>query len=557
MPKRPRSILTTLLFTDIVGSTRLAEEMGDRRWRELLARHHRFIRIELKRHGGHELDTAGDGFFARFDTPASAIRCGCAVSDAVRGLGIELRVGIHIGECEILDGKVSGVNVHIAARVMGEARAGEVLVTGGVRDLVTGAGLDFDDRGMHELKGVDGERHLFEVTGVDDTPRAAALPDEEGRARRDKVQPPALVNRRGVRVTTAIIAVTLLVVGTTIAAVRWWDHPTAGAISACQVTIDAPLNDHGFNQAVFDGLTDAATEWGTSVRDKVSRPYSPRVWTTHIREFLNQRCSMIVTMFDQMADVTVPIAMAHPTQRFVVVDATRQDPPIPNVLTVDFRADEAAFEAGYLAAGMSSSGRVGTFGGVPIDGVTAYMDGLAAGIRYYNRTNGSRIRLDGWDPRTQSGRFVSRDTNNVGAFADFDQARHIAAELIADGADIVMPVDGTVGNEAAGAAAERAGGVLLIGVDQDQHFATPAYADIWLTSVLKNYRVMVHAAMGEIVHGDFTGGVLTGTLENGGVSLAPFYGFDRTIPVELQAELQDIETQIMNGTLSVSPGSYR
>jgi basic membrane protein A len=140
---------------------------------------------------------------------------------------------------------------------------------------------------------------------------------------------------------------------------------------------------------------------------------------------------------------------------------------------------------------------------------------------------------------------------------DRRRAERSPLELIAGGADIVMPVDGTVGNAAAGAAAQRAGRVLLIGVDQDQHFATPTYEGIWLTSVLKNYRVMVYTAMGEIVHGDFTGGVLTGTLENGGVSLAPFYGFEPTIPAELQSELKDVETGIINGAISVRPGSYR
>src|SRR6266540_555257 len=211
MPKGGRSILTTLLFTDIVGSTRLAEEMGDRRWRELLARHHRLIRIELKRHEGRELDTAGDGFFARFDTPASAIRCACAASDAVRALGIEIRAGVHIGECEILDGKVSGVNVHIGARTMAEARGGQVLVTGGVRDMVKGAGFGFADSEMHELKGVEGEWHLFEVTSVDDSPRPPAAPEEEARARRDTIEPPPLVKRKGVRIAAMTMALAVVV----------------------------------------------------------------------------------------------------------------------------------------------------------------------------------------------------------------------------------------------------------------------------------------------------------------------------------------------------------
>src|SRR5206468_3907825 len=140
VPKGDRHrVLVTLLFTDIVASTVVAEEMGDRRWRELLARHHRILRAALKEHGGREVDTAGDGLFARFDTPAAAIRCACAAVDAVAELGVSIRAGVHIGECEILDGKPSGVNVHVAARTMSVAGVGEVLVTSSVRDLVRGA----------------------------------------------------------------------------------------------------------------------------------------------------------------------------------------------------------------------------------------------------------------------------------------------------------------------------------------------------------------------------------------------------------------------------------
>ncbi|HET9672903.1 MAG TPA: adenylate/guanylate cyclase domain-containing protein, partial [Actinomycetota bacterium] len=123
------SVLVTLLFTDIVGSTGIATELGDRRWRDLIQRHHAVVRRELKRHRGRELDTAGDGFFARFDRPADAIRCACAIADEVRELGIEIRAGVHVGEAELVEGKVGGFAVNVAARVMGVGKAGEVLVS--------------------------------------------------------------------------------------------------------------------------------------------------------------------------------------------------------------------------------------------------------------------------------------------------------------------------------------------------------------------------------------------------------------------------------------------
>jgi class 3 adenylate cyclase len=155
--------LATVLFTDIVGSTEKAADLGDRRWRELVASHHARVRSELARFRGEELDTAGDGFFASFDGPARAIRCACAITESVRELGIEVRAGLHTGECELMDGKVAGIAVHIGARVAAEAEPGEVLVSSTVRDLVAGSGIAFRDRGVGELKGVPGEWKLFAV----------------------------------------------------------------------------------------------------------------------------------------------------------------------------------------------------------------------------------------------------------------------------------------------------------------------------------------------------------------------------------------------------------
>jgi len=159
----PDRVLATVLFTDIVGSTVKAVELGDRAWRELLEQHHRLIRRELVRFHGAELDVAGDGFFARFDGPARAVRCASAVIDGVRELGLELRAGLHTGECELVDGKVGGIAVHIGARVAQEAQPGEVLVSSTVKDLVAGSGLRFRERGIASLKGVPEDWRLFAV----------------------------------------------------------------------------------------------------------------------------------------------------------------------------------------------------------------------------------------------------------------------------------------------------------------------------------------------------------------------------------------------------------
>jgi class 3 adenylate cyclase len=156
-------VLATVLFTDIVGSTQRAAEVGDAAWRELLGRHDDLIRLELRRFRGREVDTAGDGFLATFDGPARAIGCACAIVDSVGELGLAVRAGLHTGECELAGDKVRGIAVHIGARVASVAEPGEVLVSSTVRDLVAGSGLRFADRGVHELKGVPGRWRIYGV----------------------------------------------------------------------------------------------------------------------------------------------------------------------------------------------------------------------------------------------------------------------------------------------------------------------------------------------------------------------------------------------------------
>ncbi len=163
-PAEPDRVLATVLFTDIVGSTERARELGDRRWRDLVERHHDVVRHELARYRGREVDTAGDGFFATFDGPARAIRCARSIVDGVRGVGLDVRAGLHTGEVELAGDAVRGIAVHTGARVAAQAGAGEVLVSQTVKDLVAGAAVEFEDRGPRELKGIPGEWRLYAVT---------------------------------------------------------------------------------------------------------------------------------------------------------------------------------------------------------------------------------------------------------------------------------------------------------------------------------------------------------------------------------------------------------
>lgn len=171
-PVEPDRVLATVMFSDIAGSTELAVTLGDRQWRELLARHHQVVRKELQRHRGTEVDTAGDGFLATFDGPARGVRCAAAIVDALRPLGLAVRVGLHTGECEMVGAKVAGIAVHIGSRVATAAQPGEIVVSSTVKDLVAGSGLRFEDRGVQALKGLPEPWRLFAVDPASARPLA-------------------------------------------------------------------------------------------------------------------------------------------------------------------------------------------------------------------------------------------------------------------------------------------------------------------------------------------------------------------------------------------------
>jgi class 3 adenylate cyclase len=159
----PERVLATVLFTDIVGSTEHAERLGDAKWREVLDAHHALVRRQIQTFKGREVKTTGDGFLLAFDSPARAVQCARAIRDGVARLGLEIRAGLHSGECEVVGSDLAGIAVHVASRVQTAAGPGEVLVSSTVRDLVAGSGLRFADRGRHELKGLEGDWHLLAI----------------------------------------------------------------------------------------------------------------------------------------------------------------------------------------------------------------------------------------------------------------------------------------------------------------------------------------------------------------------------------------------------------
>jgi len=207
-----RRRFATVLFIDIVGSTALATELGDARWRELLTRFRKVVRRDLKRYGGSEQDTSGDGFFATFSQPAQALRAAAAIAAAVQEVGLDVRGGVHAGECEEIDGRLGGIAVHVGARVMALAGPAQVLMTSTVKDLVAGSGASFEDRGLHELKGVEGTRQVFALTALD-TPLPQPLSRDEAADRLALVVPA----KASPRVRLTLLAAAAVVVAAAVA----------------------------------------------------------------------------------------------------------------------------------------------------------------------------------------------------------------------------------------------------------------------------------------------------------------------------------------------------
>ncbi len=327
--------------------------------------------------------------------------------------------------------------------------------------------------------------------------------------------------------------------------------PGAGII-ACEVSDSGGFDDKSFNQTAHKGVEDAVAKLG--VTSKFLESKTDQDYTPNINACLTQNADIIVTVGFLLGDATKAAADANPDTKFAIVDFAYFDDKgnlvnPPNLEGLTFSTDQAAFLAGYLSAGVSKSGIIGTFGGINIPPVTIFMNGFAAGILAYNKDNGTSVSLLGWDPVKQDGTFT-------GDFTNQDNGKRIAEQFIGQGADIILPVAGPVGLGAA-AAAEDAGGVMMIGVDTDQFVSAPEFADLWLTSIEKHIDVAVETAIEQVVNGDFPGGTnYLGTLENDGVGIADFHNFDSQVPDDLKSKLDELKAGIIDGSVSVDPADY-
>lgn len=309
--------------------------------------------------------------------------------------------------------------------------------------------------------------------------------------------------------------------------------------AVCEVTDVGGVDDKSFNQLAFEGAQAAEERFGWEAR--VVESVQETDYEPNINSFISQGdCELIVTVGFLLADATATAAEANPEQNFAIVDSA-YDPPFDNVQGLIFAIDQAAFLAGYIAADQTETNTVGTFGGINIPPVSAFMEGFAQGVGYYNEQKGTDVQVLGWSIEDQDGLFT-------GNFDSLEDGRAFAENLADEGADIILPVAGPVGLGSAALVQER--GLRIIGVDADWQDTAPEFSDVILTSILKKIDVAVLDAA-TAVHDDTAGSLLVSTLESGGVGVAPVTNA-YSDNADLEAELADITAGIIAGEIVTS-----
>ena len=312
----------------------------------------------------------------------------------------------------------------------------------------------------------------------------------------------------------------------------------AMAFKACQVTDVGGIDDKSFNATAWKGMEDAMAEHGIEAKYLESQQQTD--YEVNINAFVEEGCDLIVAVGFLLGDATAAAAEANPDQKFAIVDVNWL--AADNLYGSGFAINEATFLAGYLAAGMTQTGVVATYGGIQIPPVEVFMDGFVLGVEAYNAAHGTEVQTLGWDPAARNGLFV-------GNFESTDDGRTMGESLMDEGADIIMPVAGPVGAGTLAVMEERGAG-WIIGVDNDWTVAFESQAEYVLASALKNMDLYVHETIDKVIDGTFEGGNYLGTLENGGVGLG--YGAVE-VPDDLKAEIDALVPQIVAGDIATLP----
>jgi basic membrane protein A and related proteins len=320
----------------------------------------------------------------------------------------------------------------------------------------------------------------------------------------------------------------------------------AGKFKACMVTDTGGIDDRSFNASSWQGVQQAVASAPAKITGTYLQSTSGSDYTPNINTFIAQKCGIIVTVGFLMADNTQAAAQKNPSQKFAIVD-NAYPKVIPNIDALLFDTSQDGFLGGYLAAGMSKTGKVATYGGQKLPTVTIYMDGFWDGVQYYNTKHHTHVAVLGWNEKTQNGSFT-------GNFTSQTDGQTLTQTFITEGADIIFPVAGNVGLGTAKAVqdADAAAGsdkVNMMWVDTDGCIKAAQYCKYFITSVEKGIQPAVKNAIVTAANGTFKGGNYIGTLANGGVGLAPYHDFAGKVPAALQSELATIKTQIENGTI--------
>jgi basic membrane protein A len=324
---------------------------------------------------------------------------------------------------------------------------------------------------------------------------------------------------------------------------------TAGKFLGCMVTDTGGINDKSFNQSAWEGMQQAATA-NPDVTVKYLQSTSQSDYVPNINTFLGQKCGIIVTVGFLMAQATQTAAQKNPTGNFAIVD-NAYTPVIKNVDALVFNTVQDGFLGGYLAAGMTKTGKVATFGGMQLPTVTIYMDGFWDGVQYYNTQHKTNVQVLGWSEATQKGSFTGDFTNQT-------KGQTTTQTFISEGADIIFPVAGNVGLGAAKAVqnADNSGGnVNMLWVDTDGCISAAQYCKYFISSVTKGIQAAVKTAVLNAQAGSFKGGDYIGDLTNGGVVLSPFHDFASKVPAALQTGLKTVQTGIENGSIKTATKS--
>lgn len=311
---------------------------------------------------------------------------------------------------------------------------------------------------------------------------------------------------------------------------------------ACMVSDSGGFDDKSFNQTSFKGLTDATTDLGLADLGKIESQ-SDSEYADNIAALLRQDCNIINTVGFKLGPATEKAAKANPDVDFAIVDFGYEKPP-PNLRGLSFNTAQSSFLAGYLAAGSSETGIVGTFGGINIPTVTIFMDGYWEGVEYYNEQNDTDVQVVGWDETTQDGSFTDDFENKT-------KGQSTAETLMAQGADVIFPVAGPAGLGALQAVQDSGGEAKGIWVDTDGCVSAPEYCDVLLGSVEKGMDVAVEDAIADSVHGEFDNAPYVGTLENGGTDLVYGSELEGEIDQELKDQIEEVRQGIIDGSIPV------